>query len=115
MAVSDTTLRLLVAKELGLVAGAETLNANDDAKIDEYFDGVKAWLQEEGLWYWPADANPEAIKIPVAQIVAQQAAEHFGRGAGAEAPYTKGGEGFAALERHNSKRSSKEPVKANYF
>lgn len=115
MAVNDTTLRLLVAKELGIVSGNETLSAGDDAKIDEYMDGVRAWLIEEGLCYWASDANPEAAKIPFAQIIAQQAAEHFGRGAGAEAPYTLGEQGFLALERHCAKRSAKEPVESEYF
>lgn len=115
MSVTDATLRLLVGKELGLVSGNESLSADDDAKIDEYFDGAKAWLIEEGLWYWATDANPEAVKLPVAQIVAGQAAEHFGRGAGAEAPYTLGAQGFAALERHCSKRSAREPVSTDYF
>ena len=115
MSVTDATLRLLAAKELGIVSGNETLGAGDDAKLDEYFDGVRAWLIEEGLCYWATDAVPEAVKIPLAQIVAQQAAEHFGRGQGAEAPYTLGDSGFRALERHCSKRSSKEPVPADYF
>src|SRR3990167_7737399 len=115
MTVTDATVRSLAAKELGLISGNETLSADDSAKLDEYFDGVRAWLIEEGLCYWATDAVPEAAKIPVAQVVAGQAAEHFGRGAGAEAPYTLGAAGFAALERHCSKRSAREPVPSEYF
>jgi len=115
MTVTDLVVRALAAKELGLISGNETLSAGDDAKIDEYFDGVIAWLTEEGLRYWASDAVPEAVKIPLAQIVAGQAAEHFGRGQGADAPYTLGPAGFQALERHCSKRSSREPVTSNYF
>ena len=115
MTVTDATVRLLAAKELGLVSGNESLSAGDDAKLDEYFDGVRAWLIEEGLCYWATDTVPEAAKLPLAQILASQAAEHFGRGQGAEAPYTLGAQGFAALERHCSKRSAREPVPTDYF
>lgn len=115
MTVTDATVRSLAAKELGLISGVETLTADDDSKIDEYFDGVRAWLIEEGLCYWAADANPDAVKIPFAQIIAGQAAEHFGRGPSAESPYTLGAAGYAALERHCSKRSAREPVPSEYF
>lgn len=115
MSITAAQLYTLVGEELGIISGTMALSADDADKISRRHTSVRAWLLEESLVYWPSNTIPDAASLPFAQIIADQCAELFGRGPRAEDPYTKGAEGFAALERHTSKRSSKEPVKAEYF
>jgi hypothetical protein len=115
MTTTNTEIYTLVAEELGLIGGAESLSADDSDKISRRAAKVRSWLVEEALCYWVDNAIPDAATLPYAQIVAGQCAEIFGRGPGSSAPYTSGQAGYALLERHVSQRSSKEPVMADYF
>lgn len=115
MTVTNNDLYTLVAEELGLIGGNETLSADDSDKISRRAAKVRAWLIEEGLCYWVDDTIPDAAALPYAQVVAGQCAEIYERGPGSDAPYLSGEVGFRLLERHVSQRSAKEPVKSNYF
>ena len=115
MSVTNTQLHTLVAEELGIISGNEALSADDADKISRRRVAVRAWLIEEGLVYWPSNTIPDAASLPYAQVVAGQCAEMYGRGPSSPSPYPGGPLGFAALERHVSQRSAKEPVIAEYF
>ena len=115
MTITNAELRVLAAEELGIKAGTMSLTSDQDDFINRRLTPMRAWLIEEGLTYWPEDAIPDAAAIPMAKILAGQCAELFGRGPKADDPYEGGAAGYAALERHCSQRSSKEPVKAEYF
>lgn len=115
MTITNTDLYTLVAEELGLISGNESLSADDTDKISRRAAKVRAWLTEEAMVYWIDDAIPDAAALPYAQIVAGQCAEMYGRGPNSSAPYLLGDIGFRALERHVSQRSAREPVQANYF
>lgn len=115
MSITAAQLYTLVGEELGIVSGTMPVAADDADKISRRHTSVRAWLIEEGLCYWPSNTIPDAASLPFAMVLAGQCAELFGRGPRAEDPYTKGDAGFALLERHTSKRSSKEPVTAEYM
>jgi hypothetical protein len=115
MSLTNTQLHTLVAEELGLISGNESLSADDADKIGRRRVAVRAWLVEEGLCYWPSGTIPDAASLPYAQIIAGQCAEMYGRGPNSSAPYLLGDVGFRALERHVSQRSAKEPTAAEYF
>ena len=115
MTITNSQLYTLVAEELGLVSGNESLSADDSDKIERRAQKVRAWLIEEGLVYFLDDAIPDAAALPYAQIIAGQCAEMYGRGPNSSAPYLLGDIGFRALERHVSQRSAKEPVKSQYY
>lgn len=115
MTITNTDLYTLVAEEIGLISGNESLSADDTDKISRRAAKVRAWLIEEQLCYWLDDAIPDAASLPYAQIVAGQCAQMYGRGPNSSAPYLMGDIGFRALERHVSQRSAKEPIKSEYF
>lgn len=116
MSITASQLYTLVGEELGIVSGNMPVSADDADKISRRHTAVRAWLIEEGLCYWPADSIPDAASLAFAQVLAWQCMESVGaRSSHSEDPYDKGPEGYAALERHVSKRSSKEPVQAEYF
>lgn len=115
MTITDAQVRVLVAEELGLLSGNEVLSADDNDKINRRMASARAWLIEEGLCYWLADANPDAASLAFAKIIASQCADVYGRGAGSPFPYTGGGEGLSLLERHCSVRSKIERVTSEYF
>lgn len=115
MTTTLTQLYTLVGEELGIVQGNEALSPDDTDKISRRASRVRAWLIEEGLCYWADNAIPDAASLPFAMILAAQCAEQFGRGAGAENPYPGGQSGYQLLREHVSKRSAKEPVRAEYF
>lgn len=115
MSLTSAQLYTLVGEELGIISGTMPLTPEDADKIARRNTSVRAWLIEEGLCYWPAETIPDAASLALAQIIASQCAELFGRGPRSEDPYMHGDAGLAALERHCSKRSSKEAVTAEYF
>lgn len=115
MTTTNVQLYTLAAEELGIVQGNEALDADNTDKIARRATRVRAWLLDEGLVYWLDDAIPDAAALPLAMILAGQCAEQFGRGAGAEAPYTGAAAGLQLLKEHVSQRSAKEPVRAEYF
>jgi len=115
MTITNVELYTLVAEELGLISGNESLSADDADKISRRASKVRAWLIEEGLCYFLDDAIPDAAALPYAQILAGQCAEMYGRGPGSPAPYTNAAAGYALLERHVSQRSAREPVKTEHF
>lgn len=115
MTITNAQLYTLVAEELALISGNETLSADDQDKVARRAVKVRAWLIEEAMAYWVDNAIPDAAALPYAQVVAGQCAEIYGRGANSPNPYLAGEAGFRALERHVSQRSAKEPVKSNYF
>lgn len=115
MSITNTQLYQLVAEELGLVGPGQALGADDRDRIERRAVKVRAWLIDEGLAYWLDDAIPDAAALPYAQVIAGQCAEMYGRGPGSDMPYALGETGFRLLERHVSQRSSKEPVKAEYY
>jgi hypothetical protein len=111
MAITNTQLRTLIGRELEVLPSNRTaLNAADAAVVDEYIAGVRAWLIEEGLCYWADGTIPDAVKLPLAYIVAEEAKNVFGK-----ATYSKGPKGFALLKEHCAARPSGEPTKAEYF
>ena len=115
MSLTNVQVHTLVAEELGLISGNESLSADDADKISRRRVSVRAWLVEEGLCYWLDGVIPDAASLPYAQILAGQCAEMYGRGPNSSAPYLLGEAGFIALQRHVSQRSAKEPTKADYF
>jgi len=115
MATTNVQLYVLVAEELQLISGNEALSADDSDKISRRASRTRSWLIEEGLCYWLDDDIPDAAALPLAQIVAGQCAEMYGRGLGSSAPYPNAAAGYALLERHVSQRSAREPVKTEYF
>lgn len=115
MSITNTQLYQIVAEELGLVGPGQSLSADDRDRIERRAVKVRAWLIDEGLAYWLDDAIPDAAALPYAQIIAGQCAEMYGRGPGSDMPYALGETGFRLLERHVSQRSSKEPVKVEYY
>jgi len=92
------------------LSGAETLGTTDSDKIAARAAGVRAWLSEEGLVYYPDDAIPDAVKLPLAKIVAGECATLFGRD-----DYKNGGVGYQELRQHCSKRSARQPVSSEFF
>lgn len=115
MSITAVALRYLVASELGFRTGNMPVTPDQDADLEIYNSGARAYLIEEGLCYWPADEIPDAVKLPLSYFVAGQAAEFFGRGPRSEDPYDKGDTGLAGIRIHCSKRSAREPVQATYF
>jgi hypothetical protein len=115
--VSRTNVEIytLVGEELGLIAGNETLGQDDKDKIARRERSMRSWLIEEGLCYWPDDVVPEPAALAYAKVIAGHSADLFGRGANAENPYMGVEEGYELLRRHCSQRSSREPVKSEYF
>lgn len=110
MTATNAQLRTLVGRELEVLpAGRSALNAADGALVDEYISGVRAWLIEEGLCYWADGAIPEAVKLPLAYIVAQHSAASFSK------QYAKGDAGYKLLKEHCAQRPSGEPTMADYF
>lgn len=115
MTTTNTQLYTLVAEELGIIDGNEPLSADDADRISRRAAKVRAWLIEEGKCYWADDAIPEAASLPLAQIIAGRVAPQFGRGPESPFPYTDGPLGYQLLSEHVSKRSAREPVRADYF
>ena len=115
MTVTNTQIYTIVAEELGLISGNESLSADDRDKIERRATKVRAFLIEEGCVYWIDDAIPDAAALPYAQVIAGQCAEMYGRGPNSPTPYLLGDVGFKLLERHVSQRSAREPVQAEYF
>lgn len=111
MTITNATLRTLVGRELEVLpSNRSALNATDAAVVDEYISGVRAWLIEEGLCYWADGTIPEAVKLPLAYLVADECKTVFGK-----ASYAKGPKGFQLLKEHCAARPSGEPTKAEYF
>jgi hypothetical protein len=115
MTVTNTTLYQLIGRELEIVDGAQSLNATDTAKISDKAAYVRAWLLDDGKVYWVDNAIPDAVALPLAQIIAGEVAPDFSRGEASDFPYTKGPRGYQLLCEHVSKRSAHEPVEAEYF
>lgn len=115
MTTTNAQLYTLVGEELGIVQGNEALSADDTDKISRRAARIRAWLIEEGLVYWDDNSIPDAAALPLAMVIAGQCAEMFGRGPSAESPYPSGSAGFQLLREHVSKRSSREPVRVDYF
>ena len=110
MAITKAQLRTLIGRELEILPSNRiSLNAADGALVDEYIDGVRAWLIEEGLCYWSADAIPEAAKLAVAYMVAGNAAASFNK------QYGKAEAGMRLLKEHVASRPSGEPTKATFY
>lgn len=111
MTATNEQLRTLIGRELEILpSNRSALNAADAALVTEYMGGVRAWLVEEGLCYWADGTIPDAVKLPLAYIVADQCKETFGK-----VGYAKGATGLEMLKRHVSQRASNEPVKSEYL
>lgn len=115
MTQTNTQLYTLIAEELGIIDGNEPLSADDADRIARKATLVRAWLIEDGKAYWVDNSIPDAAALPLAQIIAAQVADQFGRGASSDFPYTKGPDGYRLLSEHVSKRSAKEPVPSEFF
>jgi hypothetical protein len=101
LSITKAQLRTLIGRELQILPSNRTaLNDTDAALVDEHIDGTTAWLIEEG---------PEAVKLPLAWMVAASAAAAFDK------QYAKGDAGYMLLKQHTSLRSSGEPTKAVYY
>ena len=109
MTITKAQLRTLIGRELEILpSNRSALNAADGALVDEYIDGVRAWLIEEGNCYWSASAIPEAVKLPLAYLVAQHAAASFNK------PYSKGDAGYQLIKQHVAAHPSGEPTRADF-
>lgn len=115
MTTTNTQLYTLVAEELSIIDGNEPLSADDSDRISRRASRIRAWLIEEGKCYWQDNAIPDAAALPLAMIVAGEVRDQYGRGDASPFPYNKGPKGFQLLSEHVSKRSAREPVRADYF
>lgn len=115
MTTTNTDLYTLVAEELGLIGDGQSLSADDSDRISRRASRVRSWLIEQKLAYWVDNAIPDAASLPLAQIIAGQCAEIYGRGPQSSNPYALGEVGYRLLEQHVSQQSAKEPTKADYF
>ena len=113
--ITNTELYTLVGEELGIVDGNEALSADDADRISRRASKVRAWLIEEGKCYWADDAIPEAAALPLAMIIAGRVAPQYGRGEESSFPYVDAARGYQLLSEHVSKRSTREPVRSDYF
>lgn len=110
MTITNAQLRTLVGRELEIIgSNRSALNAADAALVDEYISGVRAWLIEEGLCYWADGTIPEAVKLPLAYLVAQHSAASFNK------QYAKGDAGYKLLKEHCAARPSGEPTRATFY
>lgn len=110
MTISNITLYGLVGDELGLTSGDEVLATSDSDKIAARAVGVRAFLLDEGLIYFSDDSIPDAVKLPLAKIIAAECKFLFGR-----ADYEGGPIGYQELRQHCSKRSARQPVPSDHF
>lgn len=115
MTINNVSLYELVARELGVIDGNESLSADDSARIAEKATYVRAWLLEDGKVYWVDGSIPEAVALPLAMIIAERCAPQYSRGPASEYPYTDGATGYRLLCENVSKRSANEPVKSEFF
>lgn len=111
MTATNAQLSALVGRELEVLpSNRSSLNAADGALVTEYHAGVRAWLIEEGLCYWADGTIPEAVKLPLAYLVAEECKWAFGK-----ASYNKGPKGLEMLKRHVASMPSGESTQAEYY
>jgi hypothetical protein len=71
-------LRNRVLQELGVLAGAETANADDAALVDAVIEDQHAMLDREILVTWSTSAIPDTVMEPLVLLVAARCAGRFG-------------------------------------
>jgi hypothetical protein len=109
MALTKADLRDAVAEEIGIKRAEETLAAADADKIERVIDGLREYLLAENLCYWDGDDIPLAVQEPLVMLVGSRCGPSFG------VPYDHFSDGLILLQQHCMRRSSGQPVKAEYF
>jgi hypothetical protein len=110
--ITAVELRQRVAEELTVASPDQELAADVAARIDTSIGDTRAYLKEEGLCWWPADAIPQAVVIALVWVVAAMACTKFGKaGQGYEAGDARGRARLADLKPS----ADISTVRASYF
>lgn len=109
MALTHDELRDAVAEEMMLKSTTVALSAEDAAFISARITRTLAWLEEEGLVFWPDGKIPEAAVEPLTMIVASRCAPGFA------VQYNLGELGILTLRKLAAARKSENPTAAVYF
>ena len=110
--ITKVELREDVGEELKVYSPDQEMSADVAARIDRSIRRVRATLIEKRLCWWPENAIPEAVAIPLTWIVAAHACTKFGKaGQGYEAGDARGRAELALLKTP----ANVETVNPDYF
>jgi len=102
--------KIVLRDVLAVIDATETPNAEDDAAVDAAYADRLEELRDLGLAYWSANAIPNVVLRPLADLVGSTIAPAFGL---PRAPELEAN-ALRALRRHMAKAASGEPTQAQY-
>jgi len=111
-----TDIRNRIAKELRIVAGGETLSAEDASDIEETITDTQSQLEDKEDAYWVDGDYPDELVAALVKIMSFEAAQKYGISQDKMTAYAaKQIEGYRDLRAHLSVRVDDRPIAADYF
>lgn len=100
--------------KIGIVDALEPVSAEDGALVKKIYADVLEYLRDEGLVYWDADSIPNAVFLPLIEIMAAHTMPDFGiDDISKQSAYEQSG--LQRLKRHMAKERSAEAVRSFYY
>lgn len=112
---TQVNLAEAVLCEINEIDASETPDSEDQTYVIGIYVSKYEELVDRELCYWPLDAIPGAIFIPIRDLVVNEIRGTFGEPQSPEDKLAREETILRKLRRHMYRRSSGLPVKAQYF
>lgn len=112
---TQAELATQVLRDLNVIDASESADSEDSTYVMGKYASKYEELLDRELCYWPLDAIPNAIFIPVCDLVANEVRSTFGELQSPEDKLAREDTVLRQIRRHMQKRASGLPVKATYF
>lgn len=108
-------LAVEVMRELGELGASEQPSAEDAALIKARYDDKLEQWRDDDLVYWSADEIPNAIFLPIKDVIVNEVRGVFGEPVPPEEKILKEDILMRRIRRHIARNATGLPTRAEYF